>query len=448
MDEKIKSLKQRKKAEIAHDSEEFFRLIFDQSPIGSLIVSLDYTPLQVNEVFSRMLGYSKEELMSMKFPEYTYPKDLDTDLKQRKLLISGAIDNFVMEKRYIHKNGEIVWINLYVSGVKDESNTLVSLLVMVKDITRRKQMEKLVNQSTDRLVNINKKLNIEIGDCEKAEIKLENINKILNIEIDDYEKAEIKLENINKILNIEIDDYEKAEIKLENLIDELKISNIELEQFAYVSSHDLKEPLRMITSFLQLLQKKYADTLDEDANEFINYALDGAKRLDLLINDLLEFSQIGSLERELKYLDSERIVELVLINLKPLIQDNNVKITYDSLPSIYANDQQILQLFQNLISNAIKYRGEKNPEIHISSNKLDNEYIFSVKDNGIGIDKKHLEQIFTIFQRLHTRGKYAGTGIGLAISEKIVQQHHGKIWAESELGKGTTFYFTIPDRNY
>ena len=395
-----------------------------------------------------MLGYSKKELMSMKFPEYTYPEDLDSDLKQRKLLISGAIDNFVMEKRYIHKNGEIVWINLYVSGVKDESNTLVSLLVMVKDITRRKQMEKLVNQSTDKLVNINKKLNIEIGDCEKAEIKLENINKILNIEIDDYEKAEIKLENINKILNIEIDDYEKAEIKLENLIDELKISNIELEQFAYVSSHDLKEPLRMITSFLQLLQKKYADTLDEDANEFINYAMDGAKRLDLLINDLLEFSQIGSLERELKYLDSEKIVELVLINLKPLIQDNNVKITYDSLPSIYANDQQIIQLFQNLISNAIKYRGEKNPEIHISSNKLDNEYIFSVKDNGIGIDKKHLEQIFTIFQRLHTRGEYAGTGIGLAISEKIVQQHHGKIWAESELGKGTTFYFTIPDRNY
>ena len=448
MDEEIKSFKQRKKAEIAHDSEEFFRLIFDQSPIGTIIVSLDYTPLQVNEVFSRMLGYSKEELMSMKFPEYTYHEDLNSDLKQRKLLISGAIDNFVMEKRYIHKNGEIVWINLYVSGVKDESNKLVSILVMAKDITKRKQIEKLVNQHTDKLVNINKKLNIEIDDCEKAEIKLENINKILNVEIDDYEKAEIKLENINKILNVEIDDYEKAEIKLENLIDELKISNIELEQFAYISSHDLKEPLRMITSFLQLLQKKYSDNLDQDANEFINYAVDGAKRLDLLINDLLEFSRIGSQERELKYLNSEKIIDLVLINLKPLIQDNNVKITYDPLPSIYANDQQIVQLFQNLISNAIKYRSKENPEIHISSYKLDNEYVFSVKDNGIGIDKKHLEQIFTIFHRLHTRGKYAGTGIGLAISEKIVQQHHGKIWAESELGKGTTFYFTIPDRNY
>ena len=267
--EKIKNDKLHKKANIARDSEELFRLIFDQSPIGSIIVSLDYSPLRVNEAFSCMLGYSKKELLSMKFPEYTHPEDLEADLKQRKLLISGAIDNFVMEKRYIHKDGEIVWVNLYVSAVKDQSDTLVSMLVMVEDITKRKQMEKLVNQRTDKLVNINKILNVEIDDYAKAEIKLENINKILNVEIDDYEKAEIKLENINKILNVEIDDYENAEIKLENLIDKLKISNIELEQFAYVSSHDLKEPLRMITSFLQLLKKNYEDNLDEDANDYI-----------------------------------------------------------------------------------------------------------------------------------------------------------------------------------
>ena len=444
MDEKTKSFKLSKKAEIAQDSDEFFRLIFNQTPIGSIIVSLDYTPLRFNEVFSRMLGYSKEELLLMKFPEYTYPEDLDADLKQRKLLISGAIDNFVMEKRYIHKDGGIVWVNLYASAVKDQSNTLVSMLIMVEDITKRKQMEKLVNQRTDKLVNINKILNVEIDDYAKAEIKLENINKILNVEIDDYAKAEIKLENINKILNVEIDDYENAEIKLENLIDELKISNIALEQFAYVSSHDLKEPLRMITSFLQLLKKNYEDNLDEDANDYIEYAMDGAKRLDLMINDLLEFSMIGSKKRELKYLNSEKIVELVLINLKTLIKDNNAIVTYDPLPTIYANDQQMVQLFQNLIGNAIKYRGEKVPEIHISAEKLNNEYIFAVKDNGIGIDQKNLERIFTIFQRLHTQEKYVGTGIGLAISQKIIEQHRGKIWAESEPGKGTTFYFTIP----
>ena len=332
MDEKTKSFKLSKKAEIAQDSDEFFRLIFDQTPIGSIIVSLDYTPLRVNEVFSRMLGYSKEELLLMKFPEYTYAEDLDADLKQRKLLISGAIDNFVMEKRYIHKDGGIVWVNLYASAVKDQSNTLVSMLIMVEDITKRKQMEKLVNQRTDKLVNINKILNVEIDDYAKAEIKLENINKILNVEIDDYAKAEIKLENINKILNVEIDDYENAEIKLENLIDKLKISNIALEQFAYVASHDLKEPLRMITSFLQLLKKNYEDNLDEDANDYIEYAMDGAKRLDLMINDLLEFSMIGSKKRELKYLNSEKIVETGSNKLKNLIKDNNAIVTYDPLP--------------------------------------------------------------------------------------------------------------------
>ena len=204
----------------------------------------------------------------------------------------------------------------------------------------------------------------------------------------------------------------------------------------------------MITSFLQLLKKNYEDNLDENANNYIKYAMDGAKRLDLMINDLLEFSLIGNQKRELKYLNSQKIVELVLLNLKPLINDTNAIITHDQLPLIYANDQQMVQVFQNLIGNAIKYRDKENPEIHISAEKLDNEYIFAVKDNGIGIDQQHLERIFTIFQRLHTQEEYGGTGIGLAISQKIIEQHRGKIWAESEPGKGTTFYFTIPNRNY
>ena len=249
---------------------------------------------------------------------------------------------------------------------------------------------------------------------------------------------------INKLLNIEIDDYEKAEIILEKLIENLKSSNRELEQFAYVSSHDLKEPLRMITSFLQLLQKRYADKLDEDANDFINFAVEGAKRLNTMINDLLEYSRIGSKEIEFEYLQSEKLLETVLTELEPLIDDNHAIVKYDPLPLIYANEQMMIQLFQNLIGNAIKYHGEKDPEIHIFADKSGDDYVFAVKDNGIGIDKKHMGRIFTIFQRLHSRDEYEGTGIGLAISQKIVQQHHGQIWAESEPGKGTTFYFTIP----
>ncbi len=268
------------------------------------------------------------------------------------------------------------------------------------------------------------------------------------IDITSQKKAESALrkrnEKINKLLNVEIDDYEKAEINLEKLINNLRSSNRELEQFAYVSSHDLKEPLRMITSFLQLLQKRYADKLDQDANDFINFAVEGAKRMDNMINDLLDYSRIGSNEIEFEYLESEKIVETVLTNLEPLIRDTHAIITYDSLPLIYANEQMMIQLFQNLIGNSIKYHRET-PEIHISATKSDDEYIFAIEDNGIGIDPAHIGRIFTIFQRLHSREEYEGTGIGLAISLRILQKHHGMIWAESELGKGTIFYFTIPD---
>ena len=200
----------------------------------------------------------------------------------------------------------------------------------------------------------------------------------------------------------------------------------------------------MITSFLQLLQRRYADKLDQDANDFINFAVEGAKRMNNMINDLLDYSRIGSTEIEFEYLESEKIVETVLDNLEQLIEDTNAIITYDPLPLIYANEQMMIQLFQNLIGNALKYHRET-PEIHISATKETDEYVFAIKDNGIGIDPNHIARIFTIFQRLHSREEYEGTGIGLAISLRILQKHHGIIWAESELGKGTTFYFTIPD---
>ena len=240
----------------------------------------------------------------------------------------------------------------------------------------------------------------------------------------------------------------QIEDKVEKHTEDLARSNKELEQFAYVSSHDLKEPLRMITSFLQLLHKRYSNELDEDANEFINYAVDGAKRMNDMINDLLEYSRIGNKERKFEYLQSEKILETAMINLKQSIEDSNANITHDPLPLIYANEHMMIQLFQNLIGNAIKYCGKEDPTIHISADNKDDEYLFSIMDNGIGIDQKHLDRIFTIFQRLHSRDEYDGTGIGLAISKRILQEHRGKIWVESELGKGSIFYFTIPNKNY
>ena len=236
----------------------------------------------------------------------------------------------------------------------------------------------------------------------------------------------------------------EIELKLNENVTNLARSNQELEQFAYVASHDLREPLRMITSFLQLLKRRYRDKLDSDANEFIDYAVNGAKRLDSMIKDLLQYSQVTIKEVIFKPVNTKSVVEETLINLKVPIDENNANITYDSLPVIYADPELMVLLLQNLISNSIKYRSNEHPMIHISASTEKDQYLFSVKDNGIGMSPNHLERIFTIFQRLHTIDEFEGTGIGLSIAQKIVHQHGGEIWVESELGKGTTFYFTIP----
>jgi PAS domain S-box-containing protein len=244
--------------------------------------------------------------------------------------------------------------------------------------------------------------------------------------------------------NTDVTERINREEELEITMNDLEHSNKELEQFAYITSHDLREPLRMITSFLQLLERRYKDQLDQDANEFIGFAVDGAKRLDAMTNDLLQYSKITSEKREVTQVNFERVLEYALTNLKVPIEENKAVITHDPLPTINGDEQLKVQLFQNIIGNAIKYRSEKTPEIHISATKEKNHYLFSIKDNGIGISPEHLERIFTIFQRLHTNEEYEGTGIGLAIAQKIVHQQGGQIWVESEIGKGTTFYFTIP----
>ena len=237
---------------------------------------------------------------------------------------------------------------------------------------------------------------------------------------------------------------QKYREELARSLKDLERSNAELQQFAYIASHDLREPLRMITSFLQLLERRYKDQLDKDANEFIEYAVDGAKRLDEMIKDILEYSRVTREKLEFKQVNVEKVLEETLTTLKVLIDENEAIITNDSLPTIYADEKLMIQLLQNIIGNGIKYHSQETPKIHVSTKIEGDHYIFSVKDNGIGISPKHLKKIFTIFKRLHTQNEYEGTGIGLAITEKIVQQFNGKIWAESELGKGTTFFFTIP----
>jgi PAS domain S-box-containing protein len=240
----------------------------------------------------------------------------------------------------------------------------------------------------------------------------------------------------------EIAERKRAEEALAQQAEELTLS---LEQFAHVASHDLQEPLRMVASYAKLLEQRYKGRLDEDADEFIAYAVEGATRMHRLINDLLAYWRIGTRGKPLELTDCAVILSRVLANLRAAIENIGATVIQDNMPKVMADAEQLTQVFQNLIINAIQFRSDRPPEIHIGAERRDNMWVFSVCDNGIGIEPQYFERIFKIFQRLHTRTDHEGTGIGLAVCKKIVERHGGRMWVDSEPGKGSTFYFTIPD---
>ena len=243
---------------------------------------------------------------------------------------------------------------------------------------------------------------------------------------------------------LDITERKGAEAALERRTEQLACSNAELEQFAYVASHDLQEPLRMVSSYVQLLARRYKEKLDSDADDFINFAVDGANRMQALIRDLLAYSRVGTRGERLEPTSCETVLDQTLANLQFAIEENGARVTHDPLPTVLADPSQLSQLFQNLIGNAIKFRRDEAPHVHLGAERRENEWLFSVRDNGIGIDEEYGERIFEIFQRLHGRNDYSGTGIGLAICKKIVERHGGRIWVVSDPGGGSTFYFTLP----
>ncbi|MGF7118570.1 sensor histidine kinase [Methanobacterium oryzae] len=266
-----------------------------------------------------------------------------------------------------------------------------------------------------------------------------------------HEQAELIYENGIPVkmsgTTQDITDRKRTEKRLKKLIEELKRSNEELKQFAYVASHDLQEPLRTIASFTQLLEIRYKGKFDSDADEFMDYIVEAAKRMQNLINDLLQYSKVMKDRCEFKSVDMDIVLKEALFNLRGAINETKAEIIHDPLPKVVADKNQLIQLFQNIIANSIKFRREDEPpRIHISAKKntQKDEYIFSIADNGIGMEQQYADRIFKIFQRLHTMEEYDGTGIGLAISKRIIERHNGRIWVESSLGKGSTFYFTLP----
>jgi chemotaxis family two-component system sensor kinase Cph1 len=232
--------------------------------------------------------------------------------------------------------------------------------------------------------------------------------------------------------------------ELAQLAHELKISNADLEQFAYVASHDLQEPLNIVASYVQFLEMRYAEELDQDAKEYIAFAVDGVQHMQRLIDDLLNYSRVGTKGKEFQLTDLEAVFQRAIANLQSRIIESSAVITSDPLPQALGDPTQLVQLFQNLIGNAIKFRGDEPPEIHVGVQQVDDNWLFAIEDNGIGIDPQFSDRIFVIFQRLHTRDEYPGSGMGLAICKKIIERHRGRIWVESQEGQGATFYFTIP----
>lgn len=253
---------------------------------------------------------------------------------------------------------------------------------------------------------------------------------ILNI-LEDFSDEKTRLSDTQRaVLNI-LEDFDAEKRKV-----------AELEMFAYVASHDLQEPLRMITSYTQLLARRYGEKLDADADEFIRFIVDGTLRMQALIRDLLEYSRVGSRELNFRATDCEQVLQQVLTDLKALQEETGAVVTHDPLPTVLADESQMTQLFQNLITNAIKFRGPEVPVVHLGAEPVSGGWRLSVRDNGIGIEPAYRERVFEAFQRLHSR-EYPGTGVGLAICQRIADRHGGRIWVESAPGRGSTFFFTL-----
>lgn len=235
-----------------------------------------------------------------------------------------------------------------------------------------------------------------------------------------------------------------AQQALERAVTDLRRSNEELEQFAYVASHDLQEPLRKIASFCNLLESRYAEKLDDKAGTYLHYIVDGALRMQALVNDLLHYSRVATRGKEFAPTNTAELLQEALSNLEVALAESEASVTYDTLPQLNGDRAQLVRLLQNLVGNSVKYRGDEAPRIHVGVVQVGDEWEFSVQDNGIGIAPEYAERIFVIFQRLHTREEYGGTGIGLAVCKKIVERHGGRIWVESQEGAGATFRFTLP----
>lgn len=455
----------------------------------------------VNAATEAVTGCDRVILIGTDFSDYfTDPEQARAGYQQ--VFREGLVRDYPLELR--HRDGRITSVLYNASVYRDESGNVAGVFAAARDITRRKQAEEALRQSEQRfssmleavrdyaiifldldgrvaswnkgaerikgyqteeivgqhfsrfyppadIANGKPERELQIAtsqgrfEDEDWRVRKDGSRFWANVVVSALRDASGKVNGFVKITR-DLTARKHAEDELKRYAEELKRSNQELEHFAYVASHDLQEPLRTVSGFSQLLARRYQGKLDADADEFITFVVEGATRMQILINDLLAFSRIGTRANPLAPVDWRKIFQAARENLEVAIAESGAVITNDPLPALVADQTQLTQLFQNLFSNAIKFRRpEEAPRIHVSAVRQDGAWQFSVRDNGIGIAPEYFDRIFIIFQRLHGREEYSGTGIGLAICKKIVERHGGRVWVESEPGTGSTFQFTIPD---
>jgi PAS domain S-box-containing protein len=533
--------------------ENYYRTLFQNAGVGITRVDLNGAFADVNQKFCEMVGYSREELLGTPVSVLTHPDDYGKGAAFRQELTSGRIGSATGEKRFMRKDGYIVWARRTMSLVRDDTGEPQYVISVVEDVTSRKHIEErqaieygvtlllaeapTIEEAIPGVLRIVcERLGYAYGARRVFDTQADVLHTMESwclpgLEADEfYSDSRLSVSHGNRGgLNrrvwetaeaVWISDIEQeltlrrresalkaglrsafaipilvggefygvmeflargkrardarvleiahgvgkqvgqfigrkqaelalrtANEQLTKKAEELARSNAELEQFAYVASHDLQEPLRMVSSYTQLILRRYGTKLDDDAKEFMDFIVDGAARMKRLIEDLLAYSRVGTRGKDFKPTESEGALQKALVNLRAAIEESGAVVTHDALPTVRADDTQLAQLFQNLVGNALKFRGSEAPHVHVSAEDHGSEWIFGVKDNGIGIEPQYFERIFMVFQRLHVKTEYPGTGIGLAICKKVVDRHGGRVWVESQPGQGSKFCFALPKNN-
>lgn len=482
--------------EASRKSEERYRTLFESNPHPMWVFDVETLKfLAVNEAAVRKYGYTREEFSSMTIKDIRPLEDVPELANDVEMLEQNPHDLDVWRHRL--KDGTLIDVEITSNRITFEDRP--AALVLAHDVTERLRAERALRESEQRFATfmnnnpavawikdadgcyayVNPTLCCEYQVSEEEvightdhELLPERVADVLRANDETVIASGEPIETIEAISNpdgtdhiwliykfpiensrgetlvgglgLDITEQKQNEQALREYAEALERSNRDLEQFAYVASHDLQEPLRMVSSYTSMLAKRYKGQLDADADEFIEYAVGGATRMQRLIQDLLSYSRIGSHGIEITATDADEALDTAIQNISETINEHGATVQRQPLPRVKADHGQLVQLFQNLLTNSIKFRGDTPPCVQVFAEQRDNDWVISVRDNGVGIDPEYQEQIFVIFRRLHSREKYAGTGIGLALCKRIVERHGGRIWVESAAGRGSTFRFTIP----